>query len=411
MLDPYKIRRDFPILKRKVNDNPLIYFDNAATSQKPRQVIDAIVDFYENHNANVHRAIHTLSQEASELYEKAHEEVAGLLNSRGMEETVFLRGTTEAINLVAYAWGLRNLKKTDEILVSLMEHHSNIVPWEITSGLKGFKIKYCPVKADGTLDYEAYESMVTDKTKMVCISYVSNVTGVINDMKRIVRIAHERGALVLADAAQAVPHLRVDVRDLDVDFLAFSGHKMLGPTGIGALYGKRDLLEEMSPFEGGGEMIREVDYRSSSGRCSISWKELPWKFEAGTPNICGGVGLMAAVQYLKAVGLENVELHERMLTDYALRRMQEFKKVKIYGPVDVRNKCGIIPFGVEGLSSHDVALFLDAYGIMVRSGFHCAQPLHEVFRIGSSARISFYIYNTREEINRLADVLKETEEV
>jgi cysteine desulfurase/selenocysteine lyase len=253
--------------------------------------------------------------------------------------------------------------------------------------------------------------MVSNKTKMVCISHVSNVTGVINDIKTIAKIAHEHGALILVDAAQAVPHLRVDVRDLNVDFLAFSGHKMLGPTGIGALYGKRDLLAEMPPFEGGGEMIREVNFHSASGRCSISWNELPWKFEAGTPNICGGIGLMAAVKYLKSIGLENVESHERMLTEYALRRMQESKKVKIYGPKDVRNKCGIIPFGVEGLSSHDVALFLDAYGIMVRSGFHCAQPLHEVFKIGSSARVSFYIYNTREEIDRLADVLKETEGV
>lgn len=411
MLDPYKIREDFPLLKRKVNDNPLIWFDNAATSQKPKQVIDAIVDFYENHNANVHRAIHTLSQEASELYEKAHEEVAGLINSKGIEETVFLRGTTEAINLVAYAWGLHNLRKTDEIIISLMEHHSNIVPWEITSKLKGFKIKYCPVKADGTLEYDAFENMISKKTRMVCMSYVSNVTGVINDVRRIARIAHDHGALILVDAAQAVPHLRVDVRNIDADFLAFSGHKMLGPTGIGALYGKRELLERMPPFEGGGEMIREVDYQSTTGRCSISWNELPWKFEAGTPNVCGGVGLMAAVKYLKDVGLENVESHERMLTDYALRRMQESEKVKIYGPTDVRKKCGIIPFSVEGLSSHDVALFLDAYGIMVRSGFHCAQPLHEVFKIGSSARVSFYIYNTREEINKLAEVLKETEDV
>lgn len=411
MLDPYKIREDFPLLKRKVNDNPLIWFDNAATSQKPKQVIDAIVDFYENHNANVHRAIHTLSQEASELYEKAHEEVAGLINSRGIEETVFLRGTTEAINLVAYAWGLHNLRKTDEIIISLMEHHSNIVPWEITSKLKGFKIKYCPVNADGTLEYDAFENMISNNTKMVCMSYVSNVTGVINDVRRIARIAHDHGALILVDAAQAVPHLRVDVRNIDADFLAFSGHKMLGPTGIGTLYGKRELLEKMPPFEGGGEMIREVDYQSTTGRCSISWNELPWKFEAGTPNVCGGVGLMAAVKYLKDVGLENVESHERMLTDYALRRMQESEKVKIYGPTDVRKKCGIIPFSVEGLSSHDVALFLDAYGIMVRSGFHCAQPLHEVFKIGSSARVSFYIYNTREEINKLADVLKETEDV
>lgn len=409
MLDPYKIREDFPILKRKINDHPLIYFDNAATTQKPKQVIEAIKEFYENYNANVHRAIHTLSQESSELYENAHEEVAKFINADGMEVIIFVRGTTEAINLVAYAWGLRNLKSEDEVLVTLMEHHSNIVPWETLSKINGFQVKYAEVNDDGTLNYESFENAISHKTKIVCLAHVSNVTGVINDVKRVAKIAHEYGALVLVDAAQSVPHLPVDVKDLDIDFLAFSGHKMLGPTGIGALYGKREILEEMEPFHGGGSMIKEVTFNTMTRRCSISLNDLPWKFEGGTPNICGGVGLMAAVKYLKGIGMENVKEHEGILTEYAIGRMQECEGVKIYGPEDASLKCGILPFGVEGLSSHDVALFLDSYGIMIRSGFHCAQPLHEKFRLKSSARASFYIYNTREEIDRLVEALKEIE--
>jgi len=411
MLDPYKIREDFPILKRKINNHPLIYFDNAATSQKPRQVIEAIKNFYKNHNANVHRAVHTLSQEASELYEDAHEEIAKFINAKSMEEIVFVRGTTEAINLVAYAWGLRNLKKDDEVVVSLMEHHSNIVPWELLSKINGFSIKYADVNDDGTLIYEDFENKISNKTKIVCFSHVSNVTGVINDVKRVTKIAHEHGALALADGAQSVPHLPVNVKDLDVDFLAFSGHKMLGSTGIGVLYGKREILEEMEPFQGGGEMIREVSFNSVTRRCSITWNDLPWKFEAGTPNICGGIGLMEAVKYLRRINMENVKAHECMLTEYAVKRMQECQKVEIYGLMDASVKCGIVPFGVNGLSSHDVALFLDNYGIMIRSGFHCAQPLHQIFKLKSSARASFYIYNTREEIDRFVEVLKEIEQI
>jgi cysteine desulfurase/selenocysteine lyase len=406
VLDPYKVREDFPILKRKVNDNQLIYFDNAATSQKPRQVIETIKDFYENHNANVHRAVHTLSQEATELYETAHEEVARFINAKGMEETIFLRGTTEAINLVAYAWGLHSLKRGDEIVATLMEHHSNIVPWEMIAALRKASVKYSEINDDGTLNYKSMENLMSKKTKMVCLSPVSNVTGVINDVKRVVKLAHENGALALIDGAQSVPHMPVDVKELDADFLAFSGHKMLGPTGIGVLYGKKDILESMEPFQGGGEMIREVSFNPKTRRCSISWNTLPWKFEAGTPNVAGGVGLLEAVRYLKKIGMENVKAHEEMLTEYALPRMKNCEKVKIFGTQDTSIKCGIIPFGIDGLSSHDVALFLDNYGIMVRSGFHCAQPLHEVFKLSSTARASFYIYNTREEIDRFVEVLK-----
>ncbi len=411
MLDPYRIRADFPILKRRVNGHPLIYFDNAATSQKPKQVIEAVKSFYENHNANVHRAVHTLSQEASELFEDAHVEVGNFINADGLGEIVFVRGTTEAINLVAYAWGFHNLGRNDEVVVSLMEHHSNIVPWEILSRNKGFKVKYAKVNSDGTLDNKSLEKTVSKRTKLVCLSHVSNVTGVINDVRYAAKIAHENGALLLVDGAQSVPHLPIDTKDLDIDFLAFSGHKMLAPTGIGVLYGKREILEQMEPFQGGGEMIKEVHFNQKMMRCSIKWNSLPWKFEAGTPHVSGGVGLMAAVRYLKRVGMENVRTHGETLTKYALSRMAEYgDRIRIYGPRHASGRCGIIPFCVKGLSSHDVALFLDNYGIMVRSGFHCAQPLHEMFALDSSARASFYIYNTKEEIDRLADVLRELEQ-
>ncbi len=411
MLDPHRIREDFPILKRKINGYPLIYFDNAATTQKPRQVIEAEKDFYENHNGNVHRAVHTLSQEATELHESAREKVAQFINARDSAEVVFVRGTTEAINLVAYSWGLRNLKRDDEVLLSLMEHHSNIVPWEILSEINGFKIKYAKVHNDGTLDCEDFESKFSDKTKIACLSHVSNVSGVINDVRRIAEAAHEQGALMLVDAAQSVPHMPVDVRDLDVDFLAFSGHKMLGPTGIGVLYGKKALLEKMEPFQGGGEMIKEVSYSKEKEHCGISWNEPPWKFEAGTPNIAGGIALAEAIKYLKGIGMTEVLKHEKMLTEYAMKKMQNCcTKLTTYGPTGTSGKCGIIPFGVEGLSSHDVALFCDNYGIMVRSGFHCAQPLHQIFKLQSSARASFYIYNTVEEVDRFIEVLKEIEQ-
>lgn len=410
MFDPNKIREDFPILKQKINNHPLIYFDNAATTQKPKQVIEALKQFYEKHNANVHRAVHTLSLEATDLYESAHEEIAKFINAKGIEEIIFVRGTTEAINFVAYSWGLRNLNREDEVLLTRMEHHSNIVPWEILSKIKGFKVKYVDVNADSTLNYEALEKAVSKKTKIVSITHVSNVTGVINNVKRVIKTAHEHDALVLVDGAQAIPHIPVDVKDLDADFLAFSGHKMLAPTGIGVLYGKQELLEKMEPFQGGGEMIREVSFDPITRRCLISWNDLPWKFEAGTPNISGGIGLMAAVKYLKTLGMENVQVHERDLTEYALKRMQECKKVKVYGSKDASAKCGIIPFNIEGFNSHDVALFLDSYGIMIRSGFHCAQPLHQKLGLSSSARASFYIYNTKEEVDQFIKALKEIEQ-
>ena len=407
-MDIQAIRNDFPILKRTINGNPLIYFDNAATTQKPRQVIDAITDYYANHNGNVHRAVHTLSMESTDLYEKARERITKFINAKDPAEIVFVRGTTEAINLVAYSWGLSNLGKGDEVLVSLMEHHSNIVPWEVTSKLRGFTIKYINLNEDGTLDYSDFESKLTSKTKIVSLSQVSNVTGVINDIKRVAKAAHDNGSLVLADGAQSVPHMAVDVQDLGVDFLAFSGHKMLGPTGIGVLHGKKELLEKMPPFEGGGEMIHEVEFSQGSGRCNVSFNDLPWKFEAGTPNIAGAVGLGVAVRYLEELGMDNVLSHEKALTEYASERLKECSKVTVYGPRDVSKKCGIIPFSVKGMSSHDVALFCDNFGIMMRSGYHCAQPLHQqILKLQSSARASFYLYNTTQEVDRFIEVLKE----
>ena len=405
----YAIRKDFPILQRKINKNTLVYFDNAATTQKPLQVIDALKDYYENHNANVHRAVHTLSQEATEMFEAAREKTAQFINARSTSEIIFVRGTTEAINLVAYSWGLRNLQADDEVLISLMEHHSNIVPWAILSEIKKFRVKYSRINADGTLDYEDLESKLSRKTKLVCLSHVSNVTGVINDVKRVCKAAHDHGALLLLDGAQSVPHLPVDVEALDVDFLAFSGHKMLAPTGIGVLYGKKALLEGMPPFQGGGEMIREVAVNPQGNRCVITWNDLPWKFEAGTPNVSGAIGLMAAIKYLERIGMDEVFRHEAELNEYAVKRVRECRRVTLYGPLGA-SKCGILPFNVAGLSSHDVALFLDNYGITIRSGYHCAQPLHQSLMLQSSARASFYIYNTREEIDRFVEVLGEIEQ-
>jgi cysteine desulfurase / selenocysteine lyase len=411
MFTPEAVRADFPILSRKINGYPLIYFDNAATTQKPRQVIEAERDFYENHNANVHRAVHTLSQEATELHEGARETIAKFIGAKNSAEVVFTRGTTEAINLVAYSWGLHNLKAGDEVLLSLMEHHSNIVPWELTAKTAGFTLKYAKVHPDGTLDYDDFEGKLTKKTKLACLSQVSNVSGVINDVKRLAKAAHDQDALFLVDGAQSVPHLPVNVRDLDADFLAFSGHKMLGPTGIGVLYGKKALLDEMEPFEGGGEMIKEVTFSSQSERCGISWNDTPWKFEAGTPNIAGGIGLAEAVRYLQRLGMAEIFEHEKQLTRYAIEKMESCcTKLALYGTTDPALKCGIMPFGVQGLSSHDVALFLDNYGIMVRSGFHCAQPLHQIFELPSSARASFYIYNTKAEVDRFVEVLREMEQ-
>lgn len=341
------------------------------------------------------------------MYEKSRDKVTKFINAKESTEIVFVRGTTEAINLVAYSWGFENLKKGDEVLVSLMEHHSNIVPWELISKIKGFKITYAKVKNDGSLDYKDLESKLSPKTKIVCLSQVSNVTGIVNDINRVAKAAHDAGALMLVDGAQSVPHMKVDVQEIDADFLAFSGHKMLGPTGIGVLYGKKELLKKMSPFQGGGEMIKDVAYSQESKQCDISWNELPWKFEAGTPHIAGAIGLAAAIKYLEQIGMDNVLEHEKTLTRHALKGMKNLSKITVHGPTSLASKCGIIPFSVQGLSSHDVALLCDSYGIAIRSGYHCAQPLHQIFQLQSSARASFYLYNTKQEVDRFLEVLKE----
>jgi len=365
-----------------------------------------MVDFYENNNANVHRGVHTLSLEATEMYEQSREHVAKFINAKETSEIIFVRGTTEAINLVAYSWGLNNLKEDDEILVSLMEHHSNIVPWEIIAKIRGFKVNYANVTTDGILDVDDLENKLTSKTKLVCLSHVSNVTGVINDIKKLTKLVHDHGARILVDGAQSIPHMKVDVRDLNVDFLAFSGHKMLGPTGIGVLYGKKELLQKMMPFQGGGEMIKDVTFDPVEQHCKVSWNDPPWKFEAGTPNICAAVGLTAAIKYLEQVGMDNILRHEQDLTKYALNGMEKLNKVLLYGQTD-SSKCGIIPFSITGLSPHDIALICDSYGIAIRSGYHCAQPLHQFFQLQSSARASFYLYNTQEEIDYFLKVLQE----
>ena len=410
MFDASEIRKDFPILQRKVNGHDIIYFDNAATSQKPLQVIEAVKEFYERHNANVHRGVHTLSQESSKLYEEAHEETARLVNARGIEEIVFVKNATEAINLVAYSLALHMLGEGDEVITTVMEHHSNIVPWEMLSKIRGFKVKYADVKGDGTLDFESLEGLITERTKIVTVTHASNVTGVINDIAKISKLAHQNNAILVVDGAQSVPHMPVDVRKLDIDFLAFSGHKMLAPTGIGVLYGKRELLEKMEPFIGGGDMIRSVKYDKLKG-CSIEWHHLPWKFEAGTPNVCNAIGLAEAIRYLKRLGMENVREHERQLTQHTLKLLQENESVEAYGPRDVSTKCGIVSFNVRGLNHHDVALIFDSFGIMVRSGYHCAEPLHHRLGVEGSVRASFYIYNTMDEVERFIEVLREIRDV
>ncbi len=409
-LDPYKIRGDFPILSRKIYGKNLIYFDNAATTQKPRQVIDAICNYYREKNANIHRGVHMLSQEASELYEEAHYKVAKFINASQAEEIVFVKNTTEAINLVAYSWGIKNLERGDEVLTTLMEHHSNIVPWYLLTHVKGVKVKVAGIKNDGTLDMDDLKGLINEKTRLVTVVHTSNFLGTINNVKEICKVAHEAGALVLVDGAQSVPHMPVNVKEINCDFLVFSGHKMLGPTGIGVLYGKREILEETPPFMGGGDMISEVHYASGF---SIKWNSLPWKFEAGTPNIAGGIGLSAAIEYLNRIGMENVRKHEREITNYTLRKIEDdLSKVKIYGPRKPSVRGGIISFNVEGVGPHETALMLDEHGIAVRSGFHCTQPLHECKQVNAregSVRASFYIYNTKEEVDKFINVMKKIE--
>ena len=388
-------RADFPILSRVVNGAPLIYLDSAASSQKPRQVIEAVVSYYERSHANVHRSIHTLGEEATELYEGARDAVRSFVGARSREEIIFTRGTTEAINLVAQCVG-RTLRPGDEIIVTEMEHHSNLIPWQMACRDHGAVLKAVPVIGEGFLDMEAFARLLSSRTRVVAAAHVSNVLGTINPVMEIVRRSHEAGALVLLDGAQGAPHLPLDLAAMGADFYVFSGHKMLGPTGIGVLYGRREILETLEPTWGGGEMIKEVWIDHAQ------WNDLPWRFEPGTPPIAGAVGLRAAVEYLGKLGMERVAAHERDLTARCLDALSRIDGVTIYGPRNPEIKGAVVAFNVEGLHPHDGAAFLDEHGIAVRAGHHCAQPLMKHFGIAGTLRASFSVYNTPAEVERLA---------
>jgi len=395
------IRKDFPILKRTVRENKaLVYLDNASTTQKPNQVIDAINDFYRNHNANIHRAVYALAEEATELYEQTRDKVANLINIKNRKEIIFVRGTTEAINLVAYAWGRDHLKEGDIIVTTEYEHHSNIVPWQLLTKEKGAKLEYIGMDDGGELILEDLDKyLATGKVKLVTFSLVSNVLGTISDAEKIISKCKAAGVLTLIDGAQAVPHMKVDVEKLGCDFFAFSGHKMLGPTGIGILWARTSVLETMNPFQGGGDMIREVH------KYETTWNDLPYKFEAGTPSIADVVGFGAAIDYLLKIGMDNIRQHEIELTSYALEKLSSVKGLQIYGTKDISKRGGVISFNFADVHPHDVAQIIDGEGIAIRSGHHCAQVLMERLNVAATSRVSFYIYNTKEEIDKLINSL------
>ncbi len=405
MLDARNVEDDFPILlQRDLAGNQLVYLDSAATSQKPQMVIEAMNDYYRAYNANVHRGIHRLSEEATAAYEGARDRIAKFINAPDPAGVIFVRNTTEALNLVAYSWGRSNIKSGDEIVLTEMEHHSNIVPWQILAQETGAVIRYIPFTGKGLLDTSNLSEYINERTKLVSFASMSNVFGTINPSKDIVEAAHRVGALAVIDGAQSVPHLPVDVQDLDCDFLAFSGHKMCGPTGIGILYGKRELLEEMPPFLGGGDMIRRVQLDGST------WNDLPWKFEAGTPSIAEGIGLGVAVDYLSEIGMDDVHAHEQFITGYALEALSEVKGLRVLGP-PVAQKGGVAAFTMDGLHPHDISQLLDDDGLALRAGHHCAMPLHQKLSIPARARASFYIYTTTEDIDRLVTGLHRVRKV
>ncbi len=394
------IREDFPILRRTVHGKPLVYLDNAATTEKPRSVIDALVHYYEYYNANIHRGLHTLAEEATAAYEASRVKVGGFINAEHPEqEIIFTRNTTESINLVANAWGRKNLKRGDEIVFSAMEHHSNLIPWQLIAAETGAKLRYIELDAEGRLIWDDVLAKISEKTKIVAITQMSNVLGTINPVKELAKIAHRAGALMLVDGAQSVPHMPVDVRDLDCDFLAFSAHKMLGPTGVGVLYGKRDLLDDMNPFLGGGEMIKRVTYETST------YADLPHKFEAGTPNIADVIAFAPAIDYLQALGMDAVREHEREITQYAIDALSRVEGVTLYGPRDAADKGGAVTFNYGELHPHDLSQVLDAEGVAIRAGHHCAQPLMRELGVVATARASFYLYNRRDEVDALVDAL------
>ena len=394
MVDFKTIIKDFPILNRKINDNKLIYFDNAATSQKPKVVIDTLSNFYSNNNANIHRGVHTLSMESTYLYDEAKEKIAEFINAPNSNSIIFTRGTTESINLIADSWGQSNLKESDNIVITELEHHSNIVPWQELIKKTKSKLQYIPINSDGTLNLTNINNIITKNTKIVSMTHVSNGIGTINNIKEIIKIAKSVGAKTVIDAAQSVPHMPIDVSDLDCDFLAFSGHKMLAPTGIGVLYGKKELLESMPPYQKGGDMILEVTYDKST------WNEIPFKFEAGTPNIAGAVGLSAATKYLMEIGMQNIREHEIEITKYAYSNLMNIDGIEILGPEDIDIRAGLISFNIPNIHPHDLGTFLDSKGIAIRTGHHCAMPLIKKLGSHSSARASFYIYNTNKEVDK-----------
>jgi len=396
------VREQFPILNQEVNGHPLVYLDSAATSQKPRAVLDAVRRYYELDNSNVHRGVHTLGSRATDAYEGAREKVAAFIGAAHPEEIVFNRGTTTGLNLVAASYGDANVNEGDEIVLTPIEHHSNLIPWQQLAKRKGAVLKYIEPNPDGTIDVEAAAKVITDKTKIVAIAYVSNVMGVVHPVKEIGALAHKHGAVIVVDGAQSTPHTKVDVQDLDCDFYALSGHKMCAPTGIGALYGKKALLEKMEPVEFGGEMIDEV------GLYESTWKDLPYRFEGGTPIIAGAVGLGAAVDFLNELGMDNIAEHEHKLAMYAMRRINEIEGLKVFGPQE--RKVGIVTFNLDDVHPHDVATVLDSYGVAIRAGHHCCQPLMRWLDVSSTARASFYLYNNEQDIDRLIDALIRTKE-
>jgi cysteine desulfurase/selenocysteine lyase len=408
MLDAAAIRTDFPILQVEAHPGvPLVYLDNAATSQKPSApsaVIEAMNAYYQSYNANVHRGIHRLSEEATTAYEGARQRIAHFINAPDLATVIYVRNTTEALNLVAWSWGRVNIKAGDEILLTEMEHHSNIVPWQLLAEEKGAHVRYIPFTDDGLLDLSTLPELLTERTKIFAFSAMSNVFGTVNPSKKLVEAAHAVGAIAVIDAAQSVPHLPVDVQELDCDFLAFSAHKMCGPTGVGVLYGKRKLLEEMPPFLGGGDMIRRVTIEGST------WNDLPWKFEAGTPSIAEGIGFGAAVDYLSSVGMEAVHAHEQFITGYALEALSEVPGLKLMGP-PVANRGGVAAFTLQGVHPHDISQILDQDGVAIRAGHHCAMPLHQRLSIPASARASFYLYTETKDVDRLVEGLNRVRQV
>lgn len=395
--DIRKIRDEFPTLAREVRPGvPLVYLDSTATSHKPEAVLAAMDGYYRNSNANIHRGVHTLAEEATGLYEAAREGIARFINAPAARQVIYTRNTTESINLVAYTWARANLKSGDLVIATEMEHHSNLVPWHMLAVERGVRLEFIPVTADGLLDLDEYRKLLELGPKLVTFSHMSNVLGTINPAKEIIQMAHQAGAITLVDGAQSVPHFAVDVQDLDVDFLAFSAHKMVGPTGIGALYGKKTLLESMPPFLGGGDMIKTVHLRSFTANT------IPYKFEAGTPAIAEAVGFGAACEYLTSIGMDAIAAHEHAISEYALERLEEIPGLKLFGP-PADKKGGVASFVLDGIHPHDVAQILDGDGIAVRAGHHCAQPLHEKFNIPATSRASFYLYSTTEEVDKLVE--------